>query len=95
MRVSRARKLLLSPARTNGKRPTRLHMNSYLQELVSRFGRYSVEELILKVERRLKQAVGTVYVGDLLAIADAVLPLPIRHRRREARSRRRFDAAAA
>ena len=47
-------------------------MNSYLKKLIRRFGKYSVTELIHNVERKLNIHLGTVYVGDLLAIADVV-----------------------
>jgi DNA (cytosine-5)-methyltransferase 1 len=51
----------------------RLHMNDYLLGLQKQFGQDSVRELISQTERRLGRRIGTVYVGDLLAIADVVL----------------------
>jgi hypothetical protein len=56
----------------------RLHMNDYLLTLQKRFGRFSVHELIAKVERKLGRGIGTVYVEDLLAICDVVLTEPIK-----------------
>ena len=70
--VTRARKIVLSPVRKNGSDAKRLHMNGYLQQLVRRFGEHSVDMLAAEVEQRLDVALGTVYIGDLLAIADAV-----------------------
>jgi hypothetical protein len=46
----------------------RSHMNPYLCSLVERFGDWSVDDLRDMVERRLGRSIGTVYVGDLLAI---------------------------
>jgi hypothetical protein len=50
-------------------------MNEYLRSLIQekRFGRFSVRELIAMVEQELGRGIGTVYVGDLLAICDSVL----------------------
>lgn len=72
--IHRVRRILLSPAR-NGESGvvTRLHMNGYLRDLVKRFGRRSVDQLMIAVEKKVRASVGTVYVSDLLAIADAVL----------------------
>jgi hypothetical protein len=75
--VTRVRRTLLSPA-VNGSESdrttaVRLHMNRYLLTLVKTFGRFSVADLICEVEDKLGAPIGTVYVGDLLAIADAVL----------------------
>jgi DNA (cytosine-5)-methyltransferase 1 len=72
--VAKSRRLLLA----HGKRrpasgPKRLHMNGYLRDLIQRFGEHSVAGLISKVETHLGASVGTVYVGDLLAVADVVL----------------------
>jgi len=58
---------------SNGQPHKRLHMNAYLVELKNRYGRYSVAELITMVEQALGHGIGTVYVDDLLAIADVVL----------------------
>jgi len=77
-RIRRVRKVLLALPTETG-RPasvTRLYMNSYLQSLISKFGEFSVDDLIAEVERELGSPIGTVYIGDLLAIADAVLPRP-------------------
>jgi DNA (cytosine-5)-methyltransferase 1 len=54
----------------------RLHMNEYLRKLIHReeLGEFSVRELITKVEEARGDGIGTVYVGDLLAICDAALP---------------------
>jgi hypothetical protein len=82
-RVARARRILLTPVRGDANCAKRLHMNSYLQQLVRRFGDYSVEQLISVIEQRLKAAVGTVYVGDLLGIADAVVEVTGRRHKRE------------
>ena len=75
--IVRARRTLLFPSKKNGKPqpkdPLRLHMNSYLVKLIRRFGKYSVDGLIARVEKKLKTLLGTVYVGDLLAIADVAL----------------------
>jgi hypothetical protein len=75
--ITRARRTLLSPAKKNGKAqtndPVRLHMNSYLVKLIGRFRNYSVAGLIARVEKKLKTFLGTIYVGDLLAIADVAL----------------------
>lgn len=75
--VTRVRRTLLSPAVSGSEldRTTavRLHMNSYLLRLITTFGRFSVADLIREVEDKLGAPIGTVYVGDLLAIADAVL----------------------
>ncbi len=54
----------------SGTSPKRLYMNDYLLQLVKRFGDRSVSELIEEVNRCLGHSVGTVYVGDLLAIRD-------------------------
>ena len=73
--ISRVRRTLLSQSISGeGKtrKSVRLHMNSYLKKLIRRFGKYSVTELIHNVERKLNIHLGTVYVGDLLAIADVV-----------------------
>lgn len=51
----------------------RLHMNDYLLGLQRKFGQYSVRELIVKTEKKLGHGIGTVYVGDLLAICGVVL----------------------
>jgi DNA (cytosine-5)-methyltransferase 1 len=51
----------------------RLHMNDFLLRLKERFGKHSTRELIRKVERELGSGIGTVYVGDLLAMAAVVL----------------------
>lgn len=74
--IARVRRVLLAPIKEHrGKgSPKRLHMNSYLLGLIARFKDYPVYELIEEVETRLSTGVGTVYIGDLLAIADAVIP---------------------
>jgi DNA (cytosine-5)-methyltransferase 1 len=73
--IVRVRKILLVPRREeNGNgHIKRLHMNAYLQELIRIFGERSVAGLMAEVERALDLSIGTVYVGDLMAIADAVL----------------------
>jgi DNA (cytosine-5)-methyltransferase 1 len=77
MGIERVRRLLLSPVRTGGDATAkRLHMNAYLQQLIDNFGKYSVDELTARVETHVGGALGTVYVGDLLAIAEAVLSQP-------------------
>jgi DNA (cytosine-5)-methyltransferase 1 len=73
-KVARVRELLLSPAKAAESAEPRLHMNRYLRGLIRRFGRYSVDELITSVETSMSTRIGTVYIGDLLAIADAVFP---------------------
>jgi hypothetical protein len=58
---------------------SRVHMNHRLQALITRFGDYSVDDLLELAEQRLQTGVGTVYVGDLLAICDELIgsgPLP-------------------
>lgn len=72
----RARKTLLAPTKNGnggGKNPKRLHMNRYLLNLIDRFGDRSVSELITAVEEKLGTGIGTVYVGDLLAMCDVIL----------------------
>jgi DNA-cytosine methyltransferase len=75
-KIERVRKHLLVPRKEAGETdsPKRLHMNAYLQDLIGAFGEWSVDELMIKVEGALGVNVGTVYVGDLLAIADVILP---------------------
>ncbi len=71
----RVRKTLLAPTKNNSitqEEFKRLYMNSYLVTLIKRFGNYSVEELIDLVEAKLKTGIGTVYLGDLLALCDVV-----------------------
>ena len=81
--VSRARRILLAPVRGGAVKSKRLHMNGYIQQLIGRFGSHSFEELLVKVQERLGAAVGTVYVGDLLGIADAVLSVGPPQRKRD------------
>lgn len=74
--ITRVRRTLLSPSKNGGEpgsRPKRLYMNSYLLKLIERFGKRSVDELTLDVEEELQVSIGTIYVGDLLAICDVVL----------------------
>lgn len=74
--TTRVRRTLLAPSQNgakSGSRPKRLHMNHYLIELIKRFSKNSVDELLAKVEKKLGTSVGTVYVADLLAICDVVL----------------------
>lgn len=74
--ILRARKTLLAPTKSGadgGDNPKRLHMNRYLLDLRERFGGSSVNELIVAVEEKLGTGIGTVYVGDLLAMCDVVL----------------------
>lgn len=74
--TQRARKTLLAPTKSGlrgGKNPKRLHMNRYLLNLIERFGDRSVGELILAVEEKLGAGIGTVYVGDLLALCNVLL----------------------
>jgi DNA (cytosine-5)-methyltransferase 1 len=75
--VNRVRRTLLSPPKKNfcgePNGGSRLHMNNYLLTLIGRFGNLSVADLIWEVEDKLAASIGTVYVGDLLAIADVVL----------------------
>jgi DNA (cytosine-5)-methyltransferase 1 len=74
-KIARARKILLSPRKEQdtADTPKRLHMNAYLRNLVQNFGTLSVEELITKVERVAGTSLGTIYVSDLLAVADVAL----------------------
>jgi DNA (cytosine-5)-methyltransferase 1 len=81
-KVARARRLLLSPTKTAQTPELRLHMNGYLRDLIAQFGRLSVAQLIEIVETWIDGRIGTVYVGDLLAIADAVFSQPYRAPRR-------------
>lgn len=76
-RIARVRKVLLTHRKLNSDSasPKRLHMNAYLRDLIYDFGKLSVAELITKIEGIFNVSVGTIYVGDLLAIADALLPL--------------------
>lgn len=53
----------------------RTFVNPYLDALRERFGGYSTWELLAEAERELQTGLGTVYVGDLLAICD-VLRVP-------------------
>ncbi|HUR42436.1 MAG TPA: DNA cytosine methyltransferase [Verrucomicrobiae bacterium] len=72
--VKKSRQLVMAPKKSGATTETnRLHMNAYLRGLVSRFGDHSVTSLMKTVEARAGLSVGTVYVGDLLAIADVVL----------------------
>lgn len=75
--TERVRKTLLAPTKNNNVLKDsfkRLYMNSYLVSLIDKFGDNSVEELIELVEQKLGTGIGTVYVGDLLALCDVVLP---------------------
>lgn len=58
---------------SNGQAHKRYHMNEYLVSLKERFKDLSVAELIGLVEVELGHGIGTIYVDDLLAIADVVL----------------------
>ena len=71
--VARVRRLLLVRRSAGAVQINRLHMNSYLRRLVRYFGSYSVDQLMSKLQKQIGKPLGTVYVGDLLAIADAVL----------------------
>lgn len=84
--VTRVRRTLMTPAAKGSDAqgtPMRLHMNSYLLRLVKKFGQFSVADLIREVEDKLGSSIGTVYVGDLLAIADAVLVVEPTNQKRE------------
>jgi DNA (cytosine-5)-methyltransferase 1 len=75
--VDRVRRTLLSRRRngqpaSNGS-TARLHMNGYLSTLIKRYSKLSVADLICEVEQELEHSLGTVYVADLLAIADVVV----------------------
>ena len=93
--VTRVRRTLMSPAvraaHAQSATPVRLHMNGYLLKLVKRFGEFSVAELIRQVENKLGESIGTVYVGDLLAIADAVLVGKPRKPKREGKRLPKYD----
>lgn len=69
------RRTLLVPAGSKGAltQHKRLYMNRYLLNLIDRFGNRSVAQLIMEAEAVLGCSLGTVYVGDLLAICDVVL----------------------
>lgn len=74
--VRKARRINVKPSRNglaNGELPKRLYMNDYLLDLISRFGDKSVWQIIDETEVMLGYGVGTVYVGDLLAIYSVVL----------------------
>jgi DNA (cytosine-5)-methyltransferase 1 len=82
----RARKTLLAPTKNGnggGNYPKRLHMNRYLLNLIDRFGNHSVSELITAVEEKLGTGIGTVYVGDLLAMCDVIIQNESREAREE------------
>jgi DNA (cytosine-5)-methyltransferase 1 len=84
--LRKARRTLLKPSQNrDGSQPKhkRLHMNRYLLRLAEHFRDYSVTSLTAEVENVLGYTVGTVYVGDLLAIADVALGVYI-HRKRKA-----------
>jgi DNA (cytosine-5)-methyltransferase 1 len=76
--IARVRRLLLVRGAAGAVQIKRLHMNSYLQRLARRFGSFSVDQLMSHLQTQAGRPLGTVYVGDLLAIADAFL---LRHRR--------------
>lgn len=79
--TARVRRTLLAPPKNGDderKTPKRLHMNSYLLKLIERFGDRSVSQLIQEVETDLGCSIGTVYVGDLLAICDVVFDESLR-----------------
>jgi site-specific DNA-cytosine methylase len=61
-----------------GRRP---HMNAHVRRLAAIYGRLSVRQLIEKIKRETDVQVGTVYVADLLAIADVLLRRGRQHRR--------------
>jgi DNA-cytosine methyltransferase len=72
----RVRKTLLAPTKNDDVSKDdfkRLYMNSYLVSLIDKFGNKSVEELTELVEKQLGSGIGTMYVGDLLALCDVVL----------------------
>jgi hypothetical protein len=74
-RIERVRRILLTPGKESNSAvsPKRLHMNAYLRSLIGIFGKRSVDDLITEVEQNLDLGIGTVYVSDLLAMADVVL----------------------
>jgi DNA (cytosine-5)-methyltransferase 1 len=51
----------------------RPYMNDYLRRLIRRFSGMSVWRLIDTAEKSMGTTVGTIYVGDLLAICDVLL----------------------
>lgn len=55
----------------------RSYMNTYLAKLIGRFGHLSVSQLIELIERTTETQLGTIYVGDLLAICDILLRLDV------------------
>ena len=73
--VSLVRRIDIAPMASNltQVQPKRLYMNQYLLSLIEQFGNKSIAELIEDVDSVLYNRVGTVYVGDLLAICDVVL----------------------
>lgn len=82
--VAKARKLLTK--RVDAAASKRLHMNAYLRRLIKRFSNYSTDSLRSEIEDKLGVNLGTVYVGDLLAIADAVLQQAGRIKKRPRRT---------
>ena len=58
--------------KSNGNGPKRLYMNNYLMSLIQKYKEMSVTEIIDELTEQLPNGVGTVYVGDLLAIYDTV-----------------------
>lgn len=72
-KIASARKVLLEPHRGNVGWSKRLHMNGYLLKLIRRFGHLSVDQLTTQLEGVLGTGLGTIYVGDLLALSDVVL----------------------
>lgn len=74
--VARVRQITVEASEDDSRSETklkRLYMNDYLLALIDRFGHLSVAELIEVAEEKLEVGIGTVYVGDLLAICDVVL----------------------
>lgn len=59
----------------------RPHMNVYVRRLAQRFGSLSVRRLIARLAAERDIRVGTVYVADLLAIADVALSRPNREQK--------------
>lgn len=71
--VDRVRHVELHMGEEGARRP---HMNRYLRSLIKRFGHESVETLIARIRHECGIDVGTVYVSDLLAMADVLLKEP-------------------
>lgn len=75
-KVDAVRVFDLQPYRNGGNdgdEHKRYHMNAYLVKLKNCYGHLSVAALIALVEERLGYGIGTVYVDDLLAVADVIV----------------------